>query len=94
MGAGLERACREARNRNIEEYKRRKRMINWTNVNDQLPAHDGHYLVVTIAGFVDIQKAVYYSAHHYGSGHFVVDGVIVDATYWAELNLPEEYVNG
>ena len=26
MSAGLERACREARNRNIEEYKRRNRM--------------------------------------------------------------------
>ena len=29
MGAGLERACREARNKNIEEYKRRTVM----NVN-------------------------------------------------------------
>lgn len=68
-------------------------MINWTNVNDQLPLSDGHYLIITIVGFVDIQAATYYSACHYGSGHFVVDGMIVDATYWSEANFPEEYVN-
>lgn len=68
-------------------------MIKWTNVNDQLPTSDGHYLIVTIVGFVDIQQARYYSSHHYGSGHFVVDGGIVDATYWSEANFPMEYEN-
>lgn len=66
-------------------------MINWTKTEEQLPALDGHYLVVTIEGFVDIQQARYYSSFHYGSGHFVVDGKIVDATYWAEANFPQEY---
>lgn len=26
-----------------------------------------------------------------GSGHFVVDGKVVDATYWTEANFPKEY---
>ncbi len=67
-------------------------MIDWTKTEEQLPATDGHYLVVTIEGFVKIQQARYYSSFHYGSGHFVVDGKIVDATYWTAANFPLEYL--
>ena len=92
MGSGLERACREARNKNIEEYKRKKRMINWTSVNDEMPSAWGHYFVFTTAGFPQIQEARYYQ-HGEDPGYFLVEGVIVDALYWAEANFPEEYSN-
>lgn len=67
-------------------------MINWTKTEEQLPTIDGHYLVITIEGFVKIQQARYYSSFHYGQGHFVVDRKIVDATYWAAANFPLEYL--
>lgn len=40
MGVGLERACREARNKNIEDYKRRKRMYTRHHVVYEIYNHE------------------------------------------------------